>query len=346
MTPTVSPDTVRAAIAAAVDVPAMAAAAAGIRGLACTALAAGEGALAVARLITELNDRVTEQLVRGAAAACGLDLGRACWIAFGSQGRREQTPVTDQDNGWVIDDADPPGERARWLELGQRVNRALDACGYPLCRGHVMAGEPDCCLSLAQWCARFDHWIEHGSPQDLLNASIYFDLRALVGRHDLVAAMQQHIHARAAALPRFAKQLAENVLRNAVPLNWHGGVRTVMHDGRPSFDLKLHGTMLFADAARLYALAQGVSHSGTDERLEAVAQALHVPADEMRAWRDGFEAMLGLRLAAHCRRSAGAHGSANTVAIDELDAGQLDRLGRALRAARTLQQRIELDYRR
>lgn len=345
MTQPPTPQSVRAAIASASELEAMAAAAAQIRAVACAALAAGANALSVAQLITGLNDSVTEKLVRAQAAALGLDLGRACWIEFGSQGRREQTLVTDQDNGWVIDDDDAQRDRGRWLELGQRVNQALDACGYTLCRGRVMAGEPDCCMGLAQWCERFDDWMEHGSPQDLLNANIYFDLRALVGRNDLVMTMRQHIRSRAAALPRFAKQLAENALRNPVQLGWCG-VRGQQRDGRPMFDLKLHGTMLFTDAARLYALAQGIDCNGTAERLDAVAATLHVPSHESQEWHRGFEDLLDLRLRMQCRGGAGPNQPANTIALDDLDPAQHDRLEQALRAARLLQQRIELDYQR
>jgi CBS domain-containing protein len=341
-------EAVRASIDSARDIAELAAATARIRAFVADALATGDPASAITRRISELNDLVTAQLVRRTADELGLDLGQACWLAFGSQGRSEQTLATDQDNGIVFESNDPAQARARWLELGERVNHALDACGFPLCRGQVMAGQPDCCLTAAEWCARFDRWMEHGSPKDLLNASIYFDVRALVGQHGLVTTLRDRIRSRAAELPRFIKQLAENALCNPVALNWFGSVRATRHGGQAMFDLKMQGTALFVEAARLYALAQGIGHvTATDERLVAVARALHVPTQECEVWCHGFEILQRLRLRLQVQaRSPVSTGNPNLVALDMLDEADLALLTKALHAARLLQQRIALDYRR
>ena len=66
-------------------------------------------------------------------------------------------------------------------------------------------------------------------------------------------------------------------------------------------DLKLNGTMIFVDAARLYALAQGIDATGTRARFEAAAEALHVEPRECQTWIGAFEFLQMLRL---CRRQA------------------------------------------
>ena len=152
-----------------------------IRHFARNLLGQGVGARQLTELISHLNDVLTERLVRLVRGAHGMDLQRACWLAFGSEGRGEQTIATDQDNGLVFASDDAERDRPAWLALAREVNEALDACGYPLCKGNVMASNPACCLTPAEWCARFDHWIEQGAPEDLLNASIYFDFRPLAG---------------------------------------------------------------------------------------------------------------------------------------------------------------------
>lgn len=334
-----------AALDAASDVDDIVAVATRLRSRLHEGLAEGSGAPQATRLISRLNDRLTARLVQRVATELDLDLDRACWIAFGSQGRSEQTFATDQDNGLVLVDGTPAHERARWLELGQRVNQALDACGCALCRGGVMAGQPDCCLGVDEWCGRFDHWMEHGAPQDLLNASIYFDLRALTGRQDLVASMRSRIVRRAVALPRFIKQMADNALRHPVALGWFGGVVPIKVDGVAMFDLKLHGTALFVEAARLYALALGIDATGTAERLDAVAAVQRAPVDERLAWTHGFEALQRLRLWAQARQMASPD-NPNLIALSGLGPTDIGALKQALRAARLLQQRIELDYRR
>jgi CBS domain-containing protein len=128
-------------------------------------------------LISHLNDVLTGQLLKLKADEHGIDLNRLCWLCLGSEGRDEQTIATDQDNALILasDTSDESREAIR--AFAREVNLALDSCGYPLCHGGIMAGESACCLTLDEWRERFRLWIEQGSPQDLLNASIYFDFR-------------------------------------------------------------------------------------------------------------------------------------------------------------------------
>ncbi len=317
-----------------------------IRAFARNLLGQGVQARQTTELISHLNDVLTERLVQLVAARRGMDLGQACWLAFGSEGRGEQTVATDQDNGLVFVSDAPDVDRPRWLALALEVNEALDACGYPLCKGQVMASNPECCLTPDEWRARFAHWIEHGAPEDLLKASIYFDLRPLCGNAALAQALQAMPAREAARVPRFLKQLAGNALRYRVPLNWRGALETQTVDGREVLDLKLHGTAIFVDAARLFALAQGLPLLGTRARLEGAAPGMRVAPRESEAWVRAFEYLQGLRLQVQVADGAGAFAAANPNLID---VGALDDIERrilkeAVRVARQLLQRIELDY--
>lgn len=331
------------AIAAARSVEDLALAAADVRTFAADLLAHDVGAREVTELISQLNDGITRRMLQIAAAEEDLDLGQACWLAFGSQGRSEQTIVTDQDNGLVFDSADPARDRARWLALGQRVNQGLGECGFSVCKGQVMAANPACCLTVAEWCGRFARWIEHGSPDDLLKACIYFDLRPVAGRAELAQPLRELVRRRPAGVPRFLKQMADNALGNPVPLNWLGNVETRKVEGRHLFDLKHHGTMAFVDAARLYALENGIEHTSTRRRLAAIAVKLKVPAHESEAWVRGFEYLQLLRLRTQAAPRTGVLG-ANTLDVDSLNDIDRHMLKEALRLARRLQQRMELDF--
>jgi len=327
------------------EVGALRDAAAEIRRFARNLLAQGIGARALTALVSHLNDVLTVRLVELVAGEMRLDLSRACWLAFGSEGRSEQTIATDQDNGLVFTSDDPARDRPAWLTFGQRVNQALDACGYPLCKGGVMAGQPPCCLTSDEWLHRFEHWMAHGAPADLLNASIYFDLRPIAGNAELAELLRAHISERAARLPRFVKQLADNALERRPPLNWRGGIDTTEVDGRATIDLKLQGTAIFVDAARVYALAYGIAETGTRARFEAVGRALGLPVQESESWSVGFEFLQMLRLTVQMGSDVPAD-AANRIDVEALN--HIDRrvLRETLRVARQLQQRIELDYRR
>jgi len=337
-------------VAAAADLEALQALAAGLPRVIARQLPLHADAGAATAAISAINDAVNIRAVQGVAAEMALDLRRACWLVFGSQARGEQTLLTDQDNGLVFEAAsatDADRQRAQWLAFGQRVNEVLARCGYPLCEGLVMAGQPLCCLSTEEWLARLSHWMAHGDGNDLFAARIYFDLRPLTGNVALAQPLVQRLRSEAAAVPRFIKQMADAVLCKAVPLGWLGHVATVQHQGRAVFDLKMNGTALFVDPARLWALAHRLPELRTADRLRAAAAALGVPGAELQQWIEGFETLQRLRLRMQGMHLGEGDPTERTRARwEELGAEQRDELKRALRAARLVRQRVELDYRR
>ena len=181
------------AIGAAGSTAALAQAAGDIREWSSTLVAQGVAAAFVTRLISRLNDQVTQRAIALACADHGPVLDRACWLALGSEGREEQTIATDQDNGLVLDDRADDATRARMRAFGEAVNASLDACGYPLCRGGIMAGNPAWCLPYGEWAALFEGWIDRGDPQSLLSANVFFDFRALAGDTSLAARLREHL---------------------------------------------------------------------------------------------------------------------------------------------------------
>jgi len=114
--------------------------------------------------------------------------------------------------------------------------------------------------------------------------------------------------------------------------------------GQALLDLKLQGTAIFVDAARLYALAHGLSALGTRARLETAAPLIGVAPAEGDAWVAGFEFLQMLRLQLQLGRRAAPADNPN--AVDTLTLNDIERrmLKETMRMARSLQQRIQLDY--
>ena len=342
------------AILRAGDLDALRHAAANIRALSHVLVAQGVASGQLTRLIASLNDRLTARVLDIMAPAHDLAGLALCWLGMGSEGRGEQTIATDQDNGliFVANDATLPNEaiRERLLPFARAVNEALDACGYPLCKGGVMAMNPRWCASLDEWRASFAQWIDRGDPKSLLASAIFFDFRSLWGEARLADELRHDIARRAAANPRFLKQMSDNALQNRPPLNWFGGLSgTEDAEGLEVVDLKMGGSVPFVDGARIFALASGVTATNTVERLREAGAKRGVSEDEgeVRDWVDAFEFIQLLRLRAQHRRAArGADdgGNANVVALADLS--ELDRriLVEALRQAQRLQQRLDLDY--
>lgn len=317
-------------------------AAEGIRRLAHSLLGQGVQARQLTAMISHLNDVLTDKLLALKAVEHGIDMRRLCWLALGSEGRDEQTIATDQDNALILPNDTTEAQRAQTLAFAHDVNLVLDACGYPLCRGGVMAGEPACCLTKDEWRARFEQWVRRGTPEDLLNASIYFDFRYLAGDATQAQSLRQEVVQAAQQTPRFLKQMALNALTRGVALNWRGAIDT---DANGTLDLKLQGAAIFVDAARIYSLAHGLVLTNTRQRLEAAGQQMALAKNEYGAWVSGFEFLQMLRLRIQLDGGAALE-QPNRLLVASLN--NIDRriLRETLRVARQLQQRLQLDYQR
>ena len=313
--------------------------------LAHSLLAQGMDAENLTAIISSLNDRLTERIITLECQTDDALIGlRWCWLALGSEGRMEQTLATDQDNA-LIYAAAGDAQRAALLDFARRVNQRLDACGFPLCKGDIMASNPKWCLSLDDWQQQFAQWIDHGSPEALLHASIFFDFRALTGDAALALDLRAWLNRAAQKNPRFLHQMASNALRNRPPL---GVVRDFVlseDEAHPhTIDLKLNGATPFVDAARIFALAAGSTQTNTAKRLREAAHALHIPDPELADWNRAFHFLQLLRLRhQHGQQHAGSTPD-NHLNPDTLN--PLDRriLKEALRQARKVQARLAMDY--
>ena len=339
---------ISATIRSAASVETLVKAADDIRQLGHNMMAQGVAAEQLTQILSTLNDLLTQRVIElecGATKDCRYGF---CWLAFGSEGRLEQTLSTDQDNGiiFTVPEGETPEQaRACLLPLAERINRALDACGFPLCKGEIMAMNPKWCLSLDEWKATFSRWIDAGDPESLLNASIFFDFRPLLGQEKLAEELQSWLLAKTTATPRFLHQMAVNALRNRPPL---GLVRDFVVDGEGdqanTMDLKLNGTTPFVDAARVFALATGVAATGTAARLRGAATRMNLPESEVEAWLSSFFFIQMLRLHGQHEEMQAEKPMDNRIDPDQLN--DLDRriLKESFRQARKVQARLALDY--
>jgi CBS domain-containing protein len=334
-------------IAGARDEIALRQAAGDIRTLARDFLAQGLGAEQLTLIISTLNDALTRRIIELEQARHHLDGITWCWLAFGSEGRYEQTVSTDQDNGIVFADSrrTPHEIRAVLLPFARAVNGTLDACGFPLCKGNIMAVSPNCCLSGEEWHERFERWIRNPAEEQLLNAVIFFDFRPLYGAEGLADGLRARLLEMAPARPAFLRQLAQHALEVRPPLGLFSDFDTEDAPGAPgTIDLKLAGARLFVDAARVLGLAAAVPHTNTAQRLRQAGARLGMPEDEIASATEAFYFIQTLRLRAQLLDGQRGKGSPNRV--DPRRLNEVDRriLKESFRQAQKLQSRLALDY--
>ncbi|HQZ01825.1 MAG TPA: DUF294 nucleotidyltransferase-like domain-containing protein [Thauera sp.] len=335
---------VRAGIENAAGVDALQRASKDIRQLALSLIAQGIGAEQLTRFISALNDALTRRIIQLALEKhdlAGIEFG---WMALGSEGRHEQTLSTDQDNGliWRCPEWEKPATvRSRLIEFAQDVNTSLAACGFPLCKGNIMASNPKLCLTLDEWKSRFGSWIREPHPEALLNATIFFDFRVLYGNERLGDQLRTWLNKTVRGNSAFLRMMAGNALTTVPPL---GRLRDFVVEDNGSIDLKKSGARLFVDVARILALRTGVDACGTAQRLRQASSKMGISVDEVGAIIDGFHFIQLLRLRSQHLDTEHDSPDDNRINPDALN--ELDRsiLKEAFRQARKLQSRLKLDY--
>ncbi|NWD78456.1 CBS domain-containing protein [Pseudomonas gingeri] len=311
-------------------------------------LAHGASSTQITHIITLLNDHTVCRVIELTLADKGDPGVPFSWLCFGSEGRREQTLYTDQDNGILFEarDAAHAAEiRGKLLPLAQQINQSLALCGFSLCKGNIMAGNPELCLSRAEWARRFSAFIREATPENLLASSIYFDLRVIWGEEQTCQQLRQGILAQVADNRLFQRMMADNALRQRPPV---GRLRefVLSRNGgdKATLDLKVQGLTPFVDGARLLALANGIEASNTLERLRLLVAKDVIERLDGAAYEEAYHFIQQTRLQQHQLQTRHNLPYSNRVDPDSLN--QLDRriLREALRQAQRLQSSLALRY--
>jgi len=308
-------------------------------------VAAGANERQIGEALATVNDAITGRLLALAEAKLGAPPVRYAWVAGGSQGRREQTAQTDQDNALILDDALAPGDDEYFGALARFVNDGLNACGLAYCPGEVMASNPKWRQPAARWRRYFDTWIETPERMALMLSSVFFDLRVVRGDAGLLAALQRENLAKSRKNGIFLAHMTGNALSERPPLGFFRNFvleRRGEHAGR--FDIKHKGILPVVHLARIYALAEGCAEVNTVERLRATAGTPSVSAEGARSLEDAYAFIGALRLRQQARALRPGGKPDNFVAPGELSRLERTHLKDAFRVVATMQEALERRY--
>ncbi|MEM9756308.1 MAG: DUF294 nucleotidyltransferase-like domain-containing protein, partial [Pseudomonadota bacterium] len=251
----------------------------------------------VTRLITDIADAVTRRLLKLAEDALGPPPVPYLWLACGSQGRQEQTGVSDQDNCLILSDDTTPDQDSYFAALAQFVCDGLNTAGYVYCPGDMMATNPRWRQPRRQWQNYFRGWIDKPDPEAQMLASVMFDLRAIGGDTALFASLQQETLAAAAANSIFVAHMVSNSIKHQPPLGLFRGLATIRGgEHRNSIDLKHNGVVPVVDLGRIYALQGQLQAVNTRARLEAAIAAGTVSGAGGRDLIDAYDVIAETRL--------------------------------------------------
>jgi CBS domain-containing protein len=311
-------------------------------------VSSGANSRYVNHLTTIVADTLLQKLIEFGLRELGLPPVPFCFLVFGSEGRREQTLRTDQDNAIVYEDVPPEMEEpvhGYFLDLGKKVCCWLDQAGYAYCDGDNMAQNPAWCRPLAAWKKYFTSWVSAGSAEDLLQTKIFFDFRSAYGEHDLAVQLRVHLNGLVSQHPRFFQLLARNVLQLTPPLGFFGNFVVESVGGRgKAFDIK-SSMIPIVDYARIYALQEKIEETNTLDRLEQLHQRGVLSLQNYNEMVQAYGYLMQIRLQAQAEAvSRGSRKPDNYISPASLSSIEQKLLKEIFTQTKNFQSRLSYDF--
>lgn len=227
----------------------------------------GSAVAEITRITTLISHALTKRIIALAISGTGEPPVPFMFIELGSNGRKEQTLLTDQDNAIVYNDPPPELKQtaaAYFLRLGEQVCAGLDTVGYQFCKGGIMAKNVKWCQPLSVWKQYFTDWVTTANPQNILDSKIFFDFRCTYGNEELARSLQSHVKKLLTGNDSFFLYVSESILQWELPEG--------VHKLKSPFDIK-KVIMPIVDSTRLQALKHQSTATNTLERLTFLFEA-------------------------------------------------------------------------
>ncbi|MBQ4822950.1 cyclic nucleotide-binding/CBS domain-containing protein [Leisingera sp. HS039] len=290
------------------------------------------------RLITDIADTVTRRLLALAEDTLGPPPVPYLWLACGSQGRREQTGVSDQDNCLILSDDLAPGDETYFEALARFVCDGLNTCGYVYCPGDMMASNARWRQPMRVWRDYFRGWIAKPVPEAQMLASVMFDLRPIGGEAALFEDLQQETLKAAGGNTIFTAHMIANSLKHTPPLGLLRGLATIRSgEHRNTLDMKHNGVVPVVDLGRIYALQGRLDAVNTRARLEAAETAGGLSPSGARDLLDAYDLIAQTRLEHQAAQIRSGQAPDNYLAPSDLSDFERSHLRDAFVVVKTMQ---------
>ncbi len=263
-----------------------------------------DGALAsqACKIVSEFNDRMVKRVLHLVEQECGGPPAPYAWLGLGSEGRREQTLLTDQDNAIIFAGNGKGGVRDYFSAFSSKVVEGLSRCGIPLCRGQVMATNPRYFGDLEEWKAKVTRWVTkpEGEGDAVLDNYVFLDFRAVYGDRLLEKKLKAHLIDLAKQHPSFLRYLALTAVSIPIPVGFFKNF-IVERDGehKNKLNLKLYGLVPLITCLKILALHEGIPETNTLERLKALGKKAILTIDQLEMLEQAYETFLTLKVRAN-----------------------------------------------
>ncbi|MCF6174428.1 MAG: DUF294 nucleotidyltransferase-like domain-containing protein [Victivallaceae bacterium] len=250
-------------------------------------------------ITSRMVDAVTVRFIELAIEELGEPPVPFCFMAFGSEGRSEQTLKTDQDNAIIYQppgaDNDTKNIKAYFVTLGTKVCDWLHDAGYTYCQGGNMAKNEQWVMAADEWKTCVSNWIYSASANDLLRINIFFDFRAMYGDVSLVAGLWDFIGDAIEDRHEFLLYFVNDALLYKPPITIFGNI-ALRDKGEKRTTISLKEVIsAIVQFARIYALKYRINETNTLERLRALRDGEFINESTYREISEVYKLLMQLR---------------------------------------------------
>lgn len=296
-------------------------------------------------ITTRFSDEVVKKLAEFAINELGKPPADFAFICMGSEGRMEETLLTDQDNAIVYDDVPKEMEQSVKIyfeRFSKIVCEHLNKVGYLFCKGNIMAMNPQWCKPFTSWLNYFRKWIMEPEPQNLLEATIFFDFRHIYGDEKLVTTLRERINSMVKENPPFLYHMANNTVQ-LKPLHLpSGNIHADKHTDYIELKSALVPLIMFA---RTYALSNEITLTSTTERLRQLKEKGVIADDHYAELIFAYHFLMGLRLKTQAFQMQGNEKLSNILVYTNISKTEFYILKKVISDIQDLQIKMKNDFR-
>ena len=216
--------------------------------------------------ITNITSEITLALIKRSVELAILGLGSPpvpfAWLCLGSQGRKEQLLLTDQDSILVFEDV--PAEKYRnvrdyFIRLAKATVTILEHIGYSPCPNGHIASNMNWCKSLTDWEKQYTSWVTSPGEKNNEMSSVFFDFELAYGDSKIEDKLIDIVFKNAKKNKLFFDYLGNDALQKPAPLSFFKKFN-LEEEGINvhKFDIKTKGIQPLVDGARLFGLSQDI----------------------------------------------------------------------------------------
>ncbi len=216
----------------------------------------------ISSIVGEITLAIIKRAVEQAILELGSPPARFAWLSIGSQGRKEQLLLTDQDSILVFEDVTPEKYRDvkdYFLKLARKATATLEKVGYINCPNGHMASNMMWCKSLTDWVKQYENWMN--TPGESTNeiSSVFFDYEMAFGEQKIEDALTDIIFSNIKNKVLFLDYLGNDTIKKPTPLNFFKKFN-IEEEGehKGKFDIKTKALMPLIDGARLLILSNNI----------------------------------------------------------------------------------------